>query len=579
MSRIWPDVEIPHADEDEWDEPFNPDEKPLADHADHLGIAAKEPAFSSDYDSEPLRELPLPLSPSIGDMMARWIRESRAAPNNGQNVRGKHLPLMRLIDVNRLCVVPAPRDADYVALSYVWGTGKQAKLTQDNIESLMQNGGLESQGIQLPRTISESMALCQRLGYRYLWVDALCIVQDSSQDKLFQLNSMRDVYKNASLTFVAAAGSSADSGLGLGGRECSASVETTTTECDDIEASLKGIMDDSAWEARAWTFQEKALSRRLLIFTTEGPFYNDGDRIYSERGFQTIRAETAVLERPGGLYTVEQGRQLETYLDAVQRYSTRQLSFQADFANAMKGITRAFGYAMDGSANGFLAGVPTCVFDQLFDWRVAAHEPGKRRRGFESWSWQGWQQTPLFPPAVRGRVRRGFLRRGSRMLQRDRVPGGTDYDDMAPHGINDSGPMELYLHVKGGALRLGEGSTRDVGPTNGVFDVSCPRSGARVGEMQLDKRWRAGRSGDDLLFAPVVTEGEGEEERIKVIMCLRSCADDDDDDDGGDEGPSKRWAPKAFTYERVQVMDCDVGRDEWVKMMGGSMPDEGIWIA
>ena len=106
MSRIWPDVEIPHADEDEWDEPFNPDEKPLADHADHLGIAAKEPAFSSDYDSEPLRELPLPLSPSIGDMMARWIRESRAAPNNGQNVRGKHLPLMRLIDVNRCASCP-----------------------------------------------------------------------------------------------------------------------------------------------------------------------------------------------------------------------------------------------------------------------------------------------------------------------------------------------------------------------------------------------------------------------------------------------------------------------------------------
>jgi hypothetical protein len=52
---------------------------------------------------------------------------------------------------------------------------------------------------------------------------------------------------------------------------------------------------------------------------------------------------------------------------------------EADFENAIKGITKAFCYSMDGRPNGFFQGIPTSCFDEIFCWRVAEHHPSDRQ--------------------------------------------------------------------------------------------------------------------------------------------------------------------------------------------------------
>lgn len=65
----------------------------------------------------------------------------------------------------------------------------------------------------LSRTITDAIWLTRQLGYRYLWVDALCIVQDDPiKEKMIHLTRMDAVYNCSKLTIVAASGLHANLG-------------------------------------------------------------------------------------------------------------------------------------------------------------------------------------------------------------------------------------------------------------------------------------------------------------------------------------------------------------------------------
>lgn len=69
----------------------------------------------------------------------------------------------------------------YVALSYVWGLTQNYTTVLDNIRIHQQQGSLETFLDKIPKVIRDAMDLVRRLGLRYLWVDSLCIVQNSKR--------------------------------------------------------------------------------------------------------------------------------------------------------------------------------------------------------------------------------------------------------------------------------------------------------------------------------------------------------------------------------------------------------------
>lgn len=111
-------------------------------------------------------------------------------------------PGFRVVDALSRCIVDAPAACSYVALSYVWGTAKQLLNEARNRPRLSRAGGLDDSHSDIPQTIKDAMLLCVSLGYQYLWVDALCIMQDDADDKMLQIHNMDIIYNRAALTIV-----------------------------------------------------------------------------------------------------------------------------------------------------------------------------------------------------------------------------------------------------------------------------------------------------------------------------------------------------------------------------------------
>ena len=90
-------------------------------------------------------------------------------------------------------------------MSYVWGAAQYItfQTRQAVIEDLMKPGSLSIYLDEIATTVHEAIQVTREMNRRYLWVDALCIVQDDEESKPFQIEHMDAIYRQAILTIVA----------------------------------------------------------------------------------------------------------------------------------------------------------------------------------------------------------------------------------------------------------------------------------------------------------------------------------------------------------------------------------------
>jgi hypothetical protein len=152
--------------------------------------------------------------------------------------------------------------AKYAALSYRWGKCKLFRTTRANYAEHCLLIRLR----KLPTTFKDAIFMTKALGLRYLWIDALCIVQDSAEDCQRELGSMAQIYANSTVTIAAVGATSADSGFNLS-RNKLAMVDCQVSPDTVICANFMGqdyILDSGTLHSRAWCFQEVQLSPRIL---------------------------------------------------------------------------------------------------------------------------------------------------------------------------------------------------------------------------------------------------------------------------------------------------------------------------
>ena len=104
---------------------------------------------------------------------------------------------VRLVDT-------AGQSGIYVALSYCWGAaapGVNYIPVEANLGARLALKGFPRD--ELPATIIDAITITERLGMQYIWVDALCIIQDEKKDKEFELGKMSQYYRNSYLTIAA----------------------------------------------------------------------------------------------------------------------------------------------------------------------------------------------------------------------------------------------------------------------------------------------------------------------------------------------------------------------------------------
>lgn len=178
------------------------------------------------------------------------------------------------------------KDLQYTALSYVWGmAGQQIMLKNENVRELEQSGSVEKRCSQ---TIKDAAQVTRELGLNYIWVDALCIIQDNLDDKKIQIGNMATIYRSAILTIVAAAGQDANHGLpGLNKPRTMTQKEVVVRLPSkdrpgfslmpvlSISKSSRGHpLEGTVWNSRGWTYQESVLSRRTLEFSEQQIFWS-----------------------------------------------------------------------------------------------------------------------------------------------------------------------------------------------------------------------------------------------------------------------------------------------------------------
>jgi hypothetical protein len=89
----------------------------------------------------------------------------------------------------------------YATLSHCWGTLNFLKLTQNSLESFMASIPAE----ELTRTFTDAISITRELGIDYLWIDSLCIIQDSSEDWEKESALMCSIYSGSKINIAAAA--------------------------------------------------------------------------------------------------------------------------------------------------------------------------------------------------------------------------------------------------------------------------------------------------------------------------------------------------------------------------------------
>ena len=101
------------------------------------------------------------------------------------------------------------QDANYAALSYVWGQNQTYVLNDETFEE--KRRGLDVS--RLPQTIIDAITVTKGLGLTYLWVDALCILQYEGDQMSDEIAVMGQIYQNSEANIIAANSSSCIDGF------------------------------------------------------------------------------------------------------------------------------------------------------------------------------------------------------------------------------------------------------------------------------------------------------------------------------------------------------------------------------
>ncbi|KAJ5007010.1 hypothetical protein K4K48_001414 [Colletotrichum sp. SAR 10_66] len=262
-----------------------------------------------------------------------------------------------VIDVQNMQLTQLPcksseRSRDGRERSYVWGTDETAYTTlTDNVMLHRMHGGLEDVLLRLPKAIQDAIDLVRRLGFKYMWIDRLCIVQNSSRSWKLNAFNMDLIYGNAALTICAADG---DASIGL--RAMRPSTRNTKQYKRMINPHLELMVTrppeiyirSSEWNERAWTFQERLLSRRCLIFTNGRVYFQCRSTGMSEDIFGDQKGagwSLDLVDAPMQMFRQLDDRAFWVYMKCVELYAERKLTqakdIQAAFSVASGGLVSA----------------------------------------------------------------------------------------------------------------------------------------------------------------------------------------------------------------------------------------------
>jgi hypothetical protein len=294
-------------------------------------------------------------------------------------------------------------NAAYMTLSYRWGENQTLLLSSSNITSFQAGRPI----CDLPLTFREFFTVARRFSIRYVWIDALCIIQDSQRDWEAEAPKMRDVYANSACNVAASASHDPESGL-FRTREpnsikppyLSASLfsDSPNTPCNYYMYDLDHWDHEVQYgplHARGWVYQEVLLAPRVLYFGANQVLWECLTMPNSEfHSLIDVRCPTGgvkgnlrELSEAGG--DSQEGPMplflLTAWMNLVETYSGCVFTEPSDKLFAFSGIAKLF---QDYTKDVYIAGMWRSRLPEMMCWYVQAPQPALvSTYRAPSWSW------------------------------------------------------------------------------------------------------------------------------------------------------------------------------------------------
>ncbi|KZZ98558.1 Heterokaryon incompatibility [Moelleriella libera RCEF 2490] len=322
-------------------------------------------------------------------------------------------PFSGIIDIDENQLVPFVTDLEdmdewYAAVSYVRADSPSYATTIANVQDRRKPGGLTEVINGLPKALRQSVQLVRRMGIKYIWIDTVCVVQDSKQSWNLSTQSMHSIYGNAILTVCAADGVDASEGLVALDRD--RQTKQHIEECAPglhlmLHVLPEASIGASAWGGCAWTFQERFLSKRCLVFAGGQVYLQCRTANWSEDVFEeSLDARRTIGDSlaPANLYKDVWTKAAWVFANSVGLYSRRSLYEPFARLAAFGGMCQFMGAIMGAP---FSFGLPVSHFDFALLWqpvggssRLEKSRSGDARYDglkLPSWSWCGWQSDAV----------------------------------------------------------------------------------------------------------------------------------------------------------------------------------------
>ncbi|KAL7924852.1 heterokaryon incompatibility domain-containing protein [Trichoderma austrokoningii] len=324
-----------------------------------------------------------------------------------------------LIDTEENCIVSGEGVAEFVALSYRWGTSIGSAIDFNKLSDLRKPGGQSNFIAKIP-IIRDAAQVVRSVNERYLWVDTICIRHDEKDHLAHQLQCMGAIYASSKLTIIASDGDGMAGIPGLKGCSIPRNLINMFSWTNNRVILVRDLpmLDGSEVQSkcfrRGWTFQEYALSRRRLVFGRQQIHWICGCETWHEdlpsKDVQIHKPNNEITQFSNTLRRWPDFRKLSGLLRA---YNNLELTCPEDALPGVAGLLRLLNSSFHG---GFLFGLPMMCFEAALLWQhgyghniVSRKEKttvGRRKRSIRarsilpdsklpSWSWVGWSNGCL----------------------------------------------------------------------------------------------------------------------------------------------------------------------------------------
>ncbi|KAF2736028.1 HET-domain-containing protein [Polyplosphaeria fusca] len=325
-----------------------------------------------DHHFRPVQNYPF--SPKCVQLVQTWFRSCCENHQLCAELGTPYLPTRILRITDGTDAVPSIRLVEhsletppYLALSHAWGRSQPLTTTTTNLDDRKANIAWSS----LPPTFKDAVLVCKALGLSHIWIDSLCILQDSRHDWAKEAARMKDVYVNAAIVVAATSSSGADEGF-LSPRDILKGRDETSVlasfpvmgfdKASDVHVCChvphsSDHGEDGPLTRRGWAFQERLLARRLLSFDKNEIHWECETTARCECGADDYTeredSDSFPLSRLINNTTLESVYE-HWYEDIVGAYSEKQLSYSSDKLPALSALARTFQEKLD---DDYLAGL------------------------------------------------------------------------------------------------------------------------------------------------------------------------------------------------------------------------------